>query len=480
MSGQVKDNNKICGRLCVEMKGHLASPLSIGSGEQEDSNADVLLNAKNVPFIPGSALAGVLRSYSNAVKGKEETNRLFGKPRSAEPGSDDEKGSRVLFYDTNIESADISIRDGVKLNENKTASHMGKYEIQIVEQDAPVCMRIEILERTDCLPDGGEIYQIWEQDIQWVKMWARGFSKGEIRLGSKSNRGFGKVIIDELKIKKFDMTNSNEYLTWLDWDWYKPDAFAGCLNEDIFDDENSRTSEKQYEHCIEVGLKIPYTMLIRNYKNAYTVTEDLPSYEQLTIGKTDKKAVIPGSTWAGAFRSRIAAIIKELSKAGSWEESQKRLEKFFGTWTNAEERNTEFTASRVSFEETVIEGGHSLKVVRNAIDRFTGGVVNKALFEAMPWVGGSAVLRIRWKENNEENDNKIICGLLLWGISDLQSGILAVGGETAVGRGIFEPLEEQPYIIKDGQVLKEDEKDEYLRAAVQWVRGENEDESAKG
>lgn len=42
MSDGVISFNKICGRLCVEMTGHLASPLSIGSGEEEHSDSDVV------------------------------------------------------------------------------------------------------------------------------------------------------------------------------------------------------------------------------------------------------------------------------------------------------------------------------------------------------------------------------------------------------------------------------------------------------
>lgn len=49
MSDGVISFNKICGRLCVEMTGHLASPLSIGSGEEEHSDSDVVFGRPGNP-----------------------------------------------------------------------------------------------------------------------------------------------------------------------------------------------------------------------------------------------------------------------------------------------------------------------------------------------------------------------------------------------------------------------------------------------
>ena len=42
MSDGVISFNKICGRLCVEMTGHLASPAVYWPGEEEHSDSDVV------------------------------------------------------------------------------------------------------------------------------------------------------------------------------------------------------------------------------------------------------------------------------------------------------------------------------------------------------------------------------------------------------------------------------------------------------
>ena len=85
----------------------------------------------------------------------------------------------------------------------------------------------------------------------------------------------------------------------------------------------------------------------------------------------------------------------------------------------------------------------------------------------------------RHKEGTQDSDD-IICGLLLWAILDLQAGILPIGGETAIGRGIFSSSGKKgEEILLDGQPLSEQKKEKYLQRAVQWAK-ETEDECTEG
>ena len=82
-------------------------------------------------------------------------------------------------------------------------------------------------------------------------------------------------------------------------------------------------------------------------------------------------------------------------------------------------RNQELHASGLIFEETVIDGGHGLPAARIAVDRFTGGTVQGALYEEIPWTGGEIILPIRWRKNGLNLTDDEICGLLLWAVKDL-------------------------------------------------------------
>lgn len=463
--------NKICGRLCVELKGHLASPLSISSGEQENTDADVILDAQGRSFIPGSSLAGVLLAYSTELELDKELYRLFGAPKNGEPGTRSDRQSRIFCYDTILENSVTGIRDGVKLGENKTPEQKSKYEIQIVERDAEFRIRIEIIQRQECVPEGGTIQDAWNRDILWIIRWIQGFRTGELRIGGKANRGFGKLDIMSARVKKFNMEEKTEYQEWLDWDWNHENAFEQAEEIDV---TYVAESDARAEHILEVPLKIPYTLLVRTYSTAFTKKDNLPDYEQLTVNGRGEQAVIPGTSLAGAFRSHIAKIVKKIAHLQSWEEAQQKLGYFFGTWVQEnyleDKRVDDLVSSRIIFEEIIVDGGHGLPMMRNAIDRFTGGTVERALFKETPWAGGTCMLRIRWKK--DEKEDGIICGMLLWAVLDLLAGILPIGGETAIGRGIFYKQDaESPDIRMDGEILDEQKKEECMQAAAVWCKG---------
>ncbi|MCI6465069.1 MAG: RAMP superfamily CRISPR-associated protein [Faecalicatena sp.] len=459
--------NKICGRLCVELKGHLASPLSISSGEQERTDADVILDETGQPMIPGSSLAGALLAYSRGFVPKEDLYQLFGAPRGGKPGSSSDRQSRLFCYDTVLKDGVTGIRDGVKLGENKTSVHKSKYEIQMIERDAKFRIRIELIQRQECLTGKGTIQDAWNWDLRWIKRWIQGFNTGELRIGGKANRGFGMLRIESARFKQFHMEESEEYLNWLNWHWDDKDAFKQAENIDPTDDIDSLVS---LEHVLEVPLRIPYTLLVRSYSTAFTKADSLPDYGQMTVKDEGEQAVIPGTSLAGAFRSHIARIVKQIAHLENWEKAQQKLEEYFGTWVTGEKQEDQLQSSRIVFEEIKVDGGHGLPQTRNAIDRFTGGTIKGALFEETPWTGGTCMLRIRWKRDEKEDD--IICGLLLWAVLDLLSGILPIGGETAIGRGIFCGQDkEETDILLDGEAMKEQKKEGCMQAAAAWCRG---------
>ena len=346
-----------------------------------------------------------------------------------------------------------------------------------------------MIEREDCFEKAKseitgreraeEIEQVWDRERQWIYLWLKGFESGELRLGARCRRGFGKIAIDHARVKVFDMRKSDSYKEWLDWDWEQADAFEGAGSETIRIEDLEQAGGAGREHCLEVLLRISGTLLVRTYAVAFTRTEDIPDYGQMTVGGHGKQAVIPGSSWAGAFRSHLAKTVQELLRQPDWKEAQKILNPLFGTWGDTEMRNQELHASGLIFEETVIDGGHGLPVARIAVDRFTGGTVQGALYEEIPWTGGEIILPIRWRKNGLNLTDDEICGLLLWAVKDLQAGILAVGGETSVGRGIFEPVHGKDNLFLDGDVLTDEDQKRCMQAAVLWVKGNRKKENTR-
>ena len=92
---------------------------------------------------------------------------------------------------------------------------------------------------------------------------------------------------------------------------------------------------------------------------------------------------------------------------------------------------------------------------RNAIDRFTGGTVDGALYTEKTYYNGSTDLEILCDFSSgdiSDKDRKKFAQVMTAAILDLNSGYMSVGGLTAVGRGIFEVKK----IAVDGKVYVPD------------------------
>lgn len=100
------------------------------------------------------------------------------------------------------------------------------------------------------------------------------------------------------------------------------------------------------------------------------------------------------------------------------------------------------------FSESEIINAESKTVTRNAIDRFSGGTVDGALFTEKSCMGGSTTpeIQIRGETIREECAKALAASVV-----DLDLGFLAVGGETSVGHGIFSVSE---ICINGGRNLK--------------------------
>ena len=79
----------------------LESPLSIGSGNNNQTDRDIIKNSMGIPYIPGSALAGIGRETTRAVFKKIDVeqleNKYFGDIAKNE--KEQNRSSRIVFYD---------------------------------------------------------------------------------------------------------------------------------------------------------------------------------------------------------------------------------------------------------------------------------------------------------------------------------------------------------------------------------------------
>jgi CRISPR/Cas system CSM-associated protein Csm3 (group 7 of RAMP superfamily) len=146
-------------------------------------------------------------------------------------------------------------------------------------------------------------------------------------------------------------------------------------------------------------------------------------------------AILPGTSLAGVMRAqslRIAKLVRDgHSDAEVW------VDRLFGPRFEGQRPSGKLKprASRLRVGEARLEGSRHQRQTRVAIDRFTQGVVDTALFDEQTEVGGRASVRL---ELRNPKDGEL--GLLLLVLKDLLDGSLPVGGTSSVGRGVLRGL----------------------------------------
>ena len=385
--------SKILKRKVLYIKVQFISPISVSSGEDELTDSDVLRNFDGEIFIPGTSLAGAMRSYLGKASNQD---CLMGYSDDKDAG----KMSSLFVSDLTFdEGVALNIRDGVELDDNKVAKTNSKFDIEILEARAKghFYLELSIREHDD--------EALMESNLSTI---FHGINHGEIRLGSKKTRGFGQFKILSIASKTYDENNYLEYSNAYDAEIWK-DA------DNELETWLKKTDYKSKVTYIEVPLKLEGGISIRRY----AAKKGEPDYVHLTDHGVP---VIPGSSFAGAIRHRLKTIVNGLGLS-----DKELLEDMFGS-TNKENAH----ASRIIIDEAEIKDAKPLIMTRTGISRFESSSKNGFLYKEKTYVDGKLNLKISVKG---ENRNTI--GILLLALKDLQNGFLAVGGQTAIGRGVF-------------------------------------------
>ena len=171
--------------------------------------------------------------------------------------------------------------------------------------------------------------------------------------------------------------------------------------------------------------------MIRGNTGTDDLGADMVHLHSLRQGK--KQPVVSGTSLAGALRGRAAKIANTLAPMTDEgrQHAGKLIDCMFGPEMKAKVTPR---ASRVMVEESEIKGAvTNLIQNRIRIDRFTGGVMDGALFNEQPAFGTEdTTISINLKLSDPKEAE---IGLLLLLLKDLWTGDLPLGGEIAIGRG---------------------------------------------
>ena len=201
-------NTRLIARVTIEA----ATPLAIGSGKKSIlTDATINRDANDLPFIPGTTLAGLIR---HAID-EELADRLLGfiKKKNDKKDEYEVEGSRLIVTEAkllnrkgkaidgllNLETAcddedraflddfkHAPIRQHAKINHRGVTEDKGKFDEEVVPKGARFCFEMELMAN----PKNEEELAEYKQDFKDLlrKLRADGF-----RVGGKSRNGFGKI-----------------------------------------------------------------------------------------------------------------------------------------------------------------------------------------------------------------------------------------------------------------------------------------------
>ncbi|WP_448947822.1 RAMP superfamily CRISPR-associated protein [Lachnoanaerobaculum sp.] len=457
---------KIIKKHYLKITFQLDSPLCIGSGRNDITDQDILRDTRGIPYIPGSAVVGVLREACQGIMDEKAWKYYFGySPTNTGNKVKSEDGiieSRIIFYDATLvgDNKDkdgnpkyrISQRDGVALNEYKSAKKQAKFDWEILEGDCKFQTFIEISEEQS---DINEKVKADEVLTNIAKIW----KEADIRFGSKTTRGYGKICDVEIIRRSFELVKNpdNGIEDWLEFNLFDDESWeVGDSYEDMLKtlNEDKKWTLKD-NNRLSLKLRLEGGLSIRRYSTECSDEESSPDQEQLTTIKFDKNgleevAVIPGTTWAGAIGHRMEELI-DCSKVKKFERGKDDIQTYyyFGT-VNSKVKEK----SLIYFSESKLTGGQFKKMSRNAIDRFLGSTAEGALFTEKIYIGGETTLDISFGDpyNTAVVYSDDFINALAASLTDLHEGYLAVGGATSVGRGIFSILEINGVKLNEGKL----------------------------
>jgi len=213
-------NRKYCYQAFVILEA--ASPLRVGTGHREGiQDNPILRDAFQIPYIPATSLAGVLRHLHQEVEGKT-TSTIFGSAANALES--DKTGSRIEFSSMHLvlgqEASQWRVADGVKAIHELKAPLDQHYRTQFREHVRINHRGVADKENhgkfdSELLPKGSrfacqisfwpeqEDPAAWEEVLQLLQ-------HPLFRLGAGSRKGFGQMKLVALYERQLDLSQEED------------------------------------------------------------------------------------------------------------------------------------------------------------------------------------------------------------------------------------------------------------------------------
>lgn len=441
-----RNHRQIIRRIIVQGILVLRTPTCLGSGDSESSTDLSLIRDSISPnaLLTGASIAGALRNYlreyergyESAESRSDLATLLFGGMRQ----DDDGEQSPLVVYDSiSTKPPIIELRDGVKINsQTGTAEDNAKYDLELLAAGTQFPIQFELFIDNSVVKSQEKVDQL----LAGLAIALQGLEMGDISLGMKKRRGFGRCGVKQWAVYDYDMTDSKQLLDWLSHDHWtslaakatsKADAETNLSIVELLKVNLTDTIDQRDRLKIKATFELASPMLIRSGELEAKAAPDTVHLKSYRNGRP--VPIISGPSLAGVLRHRAERIVNTLGK------STGLIDTLFGFVEETAEREAALASRLVVHESEITMPSNQpettkpqeLVQTRIAIDRFTGGAYSGALFQEQPvFDSGRPQADI---ELELRSPKPYEVGLLLLLIKDLWTEDLPVGGTSSIGRG---------------------------------------------
>lgn len=426
----MKYNYRYIARIIIEAE----TPIAVGSGTKNlTKDRPVAKDANGLPYIPGTSLAGVLRHaiYAHAAENNLDLDRLddifgFQHPKEQEKSL----GSRLAISSAHLMGINKRVIDGLYL----ISEDEDNYEFIKRYRKLPVRKHVRISHRGAAntvnkgLFDEEVLYKgsrlIFELELKGTsekaiddkekwKIMLNLFSHPDFRIGGGSTKGFGRIKVIKIKDQILNLEITEDRNFYLDHSSSLNDLFKernvenqkeltileqASLNDTVEkkDDKPVKLESNYIQHHLFL---VPQDFfLFSSGKENETikinqVTESIVEWDNPNepLFSEEEKLLIPATSYKGAISHRLAFHYNRLDRkyADKLLEGETindfvgdknfAVKTLFGIASDYSKKE-QGQKGAILFSDIYKSANSSKKLDHVAIDRFTGGPIDGALF----------------------------------------------------------------------------------------------------
>ncbi len=439
------------------------SALSVSTGNPDGVFDTALVrDANGLPALPGASVAGVLRHlWIDTWGGGDEASAraLFGYQHGDEGASSrltvswgallDSRGrpaeglllgdeaKRLVedeLFKAVLDQADTPVlRDRVRLTHRGAAADKGKFDRSVLPAGHRFALEIRLWAPAD---DDGE---------DWRRLLSL-FRHPAFRLGGGTRAGLGRMKLVSLYEGRFDLRKPEDVAKFR--------SLPSGLGETAGLSEMTVTPP-QTDRYVTATLTLKATGLWRIGQGNESLSEGdkvpdlLPKTEECIRwdkGKGERQPrmlLLPASSLKGALAHRMAFHARRFT--GRWndgklaDERPETVDALLGTVKDSGADKGKAGALFIDDAWLTTDAVTITRLMHNAIDRFTGGVRDRMLFEEESLLGGELNVSLTLDTERIDADYRDIARRAFRAaLEDLCAGRLAVGSKTTTGNGFFE------------------------------------------